>query len=198
MVQTLCELSMLETENTTKCPYCGGEIEQGVRKCKHCGEWLVPDTGQSIGVNAASADEGKRNKRHHHYGCLISLLLVVALMIGAAVSVPSKREHREKINEALADYARTYASKTLQEQGNLSSMIGQLLMGQDALMQYVIDSYVETEIKNYGLFSLGYVKLKSGGERKLVSIGALGEVFILADYTDLPLEELSGSKKSEH
>jgi hypothetical protein len=23
-----------------RCPYCGGEIEEGVLKCKHCGEWL--------------------------------------------------------------------------------------------------------------------------------------------------------------
>ena len=23
-----------------KCPYCKGEIEVGVLKCKHCGEWL--------------------------------------------------------------------------------------------------------------------------------------------------------------
>ena len=22
------------------CPYCGGEIVSGVRKCRHCGEWL--------------------------------------------------------------------------------------------------------------------------------------------------------------
>ena len=24
----------------TKCPFCAGEIENGVLKCKHCGEWL--------------------------------------------------------------------------------------------------------------------------------------------------------------
>ena len=23
-----------------KCPYCSGEVEAGVAKCKHCGEWL--------------------------------------------------------------------------------------------------------------------------------------------------------------
>lgn len=24
------------------CQYCGGEIVMGARKCRHCGEWLVP------------------------------------------------------------------------------------------------------------------------------------------------------------
>jgi hypothetical protein len=24
-----------------RCRFCGGEIEAGVKKCKHCGEWLI-------------------------------------------------------------------------------------------------------------------------------------------------------------
>lgn len=24
------------------CPYCGGELQPGVKKCRHCGEWLNP------------------------------------------------------------------------------------------------------------------------------------------------------------
>ena len=31
---------MENTETTTTCPYCGGEIAVDVTKCKHCGEWL--------------------------------------------------------------------------------------------------------------------------------------------------------------
>jgi len=31
---------MEKTETTTKCPYCDGEIAEGVTKCKHCEEWL--------------------------------------------------------------------------------------------------------------------------------------------------------------
>ncbi len=26
-----------------KCPYCGGEVAAGARKCRHCGEWLTSD-----------------------------------------------------------------------------------------------------------------------------------------------------------
>ncbi len=44
-----------------KCPYCGGEIERGVRKCRHCGEWL-PDRGrdarQTVVVNEVRKTNG--------------------------------------------------------------------------------------------------------------------------------------------
>jgi len=28
---------------SSTCPYCGGEIVSGVKKCRHCGEWLDMD-----------------------------------------------------------------------------------------------------------------------------------------------------------
>lgn len=28
----------------TRCPYCGEEILVGAKKCKHCGEWLDPNS----------------------------------------------------------------------------------------------------------------------------------------------------------
>ena len=34
------EMPKPQTEQTGKCPFCHGEIESGVLKCKHCGEWL--------------------------------------------------------------------------------------------------------------------------------------------------------------
>lgn len=29
-----------DVETTTRCPYCGEQINSMARKCKHCGEWL--------------------------------------------------------------------------------------------------------------------------------------------------------------
>jgi len=29
-----------QTSTAPHCPYCGGEIQSGVKKCRHCGEWL--------------------------------------------------------------------------------------------------------------------------------------------------------------
>lgn len=30
----------LATAASGKCPFCGGDIPAGVKKCKHCGEWI--------------------------------------------------------------------------------------------------------------------------------------------------------------
>lgn len=35
----------------TKCPYCAGEVQPDAKKCKHCGEWLVPTVSSNILVN---------------------------------------------------------------------------------------------------------------------------------------------------
>lgn len=184
----------METEHSAHCPYCGGEIDAGVRKCKHCGEWILPNTVQPTEPSLAASQEAPRPRRRRHYGCIISLLVVLALLVAAAVSVPSKREHREEINEALVDYARTYAQKSMRGSDSFDVLLAQLLMGSDELMEYVIGSYVETDIENYGLFSLGYLRLAGNSERTLVSIAAFDEVFILADYTDIPFDKLKSLK----
>ena len=32
----------------TRCPYCGGDITPGVKKCRHCGEWIKKDNKTKI------------------------------------------------------------------------------------------------------------------------------------------------------
>ncbi|MBR2185507.1 MAG: sel1 repeat family protein [Prevotella sp.] len=34
-------------EETKKCPYCGGEILNIAKKCKHCGKWIEPKANES-------------------------------------------------------------------------------------------------------------------------------------------------------
>ena len=37
------------------CPYCGGEINQSAKKCKHCGKWLekqCPQCGEWVNAEA--------------------------------------------------------------------------------------------------------------------------------------------------
>lgn len=41
---------------TKKCPYCGGEIMESAKKCKHCGEWLEE---RPISPQQASTPESK-------------------------------------------------------------------------------------------------------------------------------------------
>lgn len=46
----------------TNCPYCGGEINEGVTKCRHCGEWLdgrsrSPQAAQQVHVHHHNPDD---------------------------------------------------------------------------------------------------------------------------------------------
>lgn len=41
-----------------KCPYCGGEIERGMRKCRHCGEWLPAGRPDTVVVKERSRTNG--------------------------------------------------------------------------------------------------------------------------------------------
>ena len=42
-----------------QCPYCGGEIQENVQKCRHCGEWLKgrPSQPYHVTVNNPPARE---------------------------------------------------------------------------------------------------------------------------------------------
>lgn len=48
-------------EKTISCPYCDGLINQGAKKCKHCGEWINNQEGKT-------ALEGK-DERETCAGC---------------------------------------------------------------------------------------------------------------------------------
>lgn len=56
----------------TKCPYCGGEIEQGVKKCLHCGEWLKD---KPISATEKVAQKKLSNKK---WGCFMVLAVLAS------------------------------------------------------------------------------------------------------------------------
>lgn len=71
--------------NTTKCPFCAGEIEVGVRKCKHCAEWLDPSdrkrSNQPIQTDVGQAINDYN--KGHTIGVIIVLIIVfVVILIG--------------------------------------------------------------------------------------------------------------------
>ncbi len=47
------------------CPYCGGELQPGVKKCRHCGEWLI----------------NKKSKKHFFIFIGIIVVMVISLSL---------------------------------------------------------------------------------------------------------------------
>ena len=68
-----------ESSNEEKCPFCHGEIESGVLKCKHCGEWLEDEhRGQVDRAQKAQIITGKVAK---FIGLLVALALLSSVLI---------------------------------------------------------------------------------------------------------------------
>lgn len=176
-----------------RCHYCGGEIEDGVLKCKHCGEWLVPPEERPQYPNETQSDyvvEYKdKTENKHGIGCIITVIVVLVFLVVTAVTSPSENEHRQEIKSSIAEYARGEASKKLQDKESLSAFVGSLMLSSDALVQAFVDQYCTIDIKNYGVFSLGYLQIANEDKPKLVSIGALGRIFFLLDYKDIAKEK---------
>lgn len=118
---------------------------------------------------------------------LLPILITFLIVVVALFTMPSEMEHRKELKTNITEYARTYVNKELRKQDNLSFFLGSLVMSSDAIVQAAIDRFVVIDIRNYGIFSLGYVELELPDEdyqKHLVSVACFGKVFILADYKD--------------
>ena len=70
-----------------KCPFCKGEIESGVLKCKHCGEWLDPEKQKKQEeVRKAQVQTGNTAK-------FIGLLIAIPLVLGAILQMCNAFSH---------------------------------------------------------------------------------------------------------
>lgn len=133
-----------------------------------------------------------------HRGCIILSIIVVLFMVVALLTVPSEMEHRKELKGNIAEYVRNYANEELQKQDGLTFLLGNFMMKSDVIMETLIDRFFVIDIKNYGLFSLGYITIANKDESHLVSIGALGKVFCLLDYKDMHenMQEIKNEDKT--
>lgn len=65
-------------KKTKQCPYCGHEILDVAKKCKHCGEWLPSVPQQDTSVDIQAADTTTTNKITY------IIVAVIAIIIGIA------------------------------------------------------------------------------------------------------------------
>lgn len=55
------------------CPYCYGEIHPDAKKCRHCGEWLAPQSSQVDPAMGSPIQPEIKNCPHCHAGEVVSL-----------------------------------------------------------------------------------------------------------------------------
>jgi hypothetical protein len=73
------------TTDPTHCPFCRGDIERGVLKCKHCGEWLSPDKRkEQETVKAAQLETAKSSKSTNQ---VVVWIFVILFGIPALIAI---------------------------------------------------------------------------------------------------------------
>ncbi len=66
-------------EQVKECPYCGGEVNEGAVKCKHCGEFLNKREGVDL------INEAKKFKLTDSQKIILTKMLHVLGMVGAII-----------------------------------------------------------------------------------------------------------------
>ena len=116
---------------------------------------------------------------------ILLLLLFVALLVVAAVTNPSTKDHQEKVKEQVYQ---SYKKKTSDpEDKQYLSYVNDAAV--KAIVENLIPQYVQVD--NYVLFSITRVQMDTGSER--VGVGAFGNVLV-----DLPDNFLKGGKRAEN
>ena len=107
---------------------------------------------------------------------ILFLVILAAVVVGAVVTCPDKKAHKEALADTFAEYA-SYKIDENKDNG-LSDVLNEGLkalrkVGGDKVVEATLSQFLEVD--NYYVLSIG--KLKQGDEKKLISIGLFGHVF---------------------
>ena len=107
---------------------------------------------------------------------ILFLVILAAVVVGAVVTCPDKKAHKEALSDTFAEYA-SYKIDENKDNG-LSDVLNEGLkalrkVGGDKVVEATLSQFLEVD--NYYVLSIG--RLKQGGEKKLISIGLFGHVF---------------------
>jgi len=107
---------------------------------------------------------------------ILFLVILAAVVVGAVVTCPDKKAHKEALADTFAEYA-SYKIDENKDNG-LSDVLNEGLkalrkVGGDKVVEATLSQFLEVD--NYYVLSVG--RLKQGSEKKLISIGLFGHVF---------------------
>lgn len=168
-----------------KCPYCGEEILDGAKKCKHCGEWL---DAESAAVNTKKDSEGTTEDTSNDFtpeekkklkGCLFNSLGIILLLV-MVFTCPKEEKHVK----AYMNEMEQILEEEITEDPSLLIGLGLLnsLSGDTSYLSDAIDLALEKQIREvieyhkYFIFSLSAMEYDNEG---VLGIGVFGKVWIV-------------------
>ena len=167
-----------------KCPYCGEEILDGAKKCKHCGEWL---DAESAAVNTKKDSEGTTEDTSNDFtpeekkklkGCLFKSLGIILLLI-MIFTCPNEDKH---IKAYMREMEQIWEEEIKEDPsvllglGLLNSISGDNSYVSDA-MEFALEKQIREviEYKKYFLFSLSFLEYDN---ESILGVGLFGTVWI--------------------